>query len=171
VIHSQQTNTGTWGTVMGGVPDNAGNLSATYTVGSSSWNGSRVLPKTNAAKVVYKNSTSSITTTLTVNQTSLVRAVRATGSATEQVPLVLLPTDTVTWSTGTNVTYNANSSATARSLTVKRGTATIVVSWGTTNRAATLSTSSRTYLRDAKRRVHVLRVPHGGSLDVTVTVS
>jgi hypothetical protein len=171
IIHGQQTNTGSWGTVMGGVPDNAGNLSATYTVGTSSWNGSRVVPNNNAVKVVYRNSTNSITTTLTLNRTTLVRAVRATGSATEQVPLVLLPTDTVTWSTGATVAYNTNSSASARSLTIRRGTATIVISWGTTNRSATVSTSSRTYLKDAKRRVHVLRVPHGGSLDVTITVS
>jgi hypothetical protein len=170
VIHCQQTNTGSWGTVMGGVPDNAGNLVPTYTVGTSSWTGSRILPGTSAVKVVYRNSISSITTTLTMNTTSFVRAVRATGSATEQIPLVLLPADAVTWSTGATAGYNTNSSATANRLTVKRGTATMVISW-VTNRAATISTSTRTYLKDAKRRVHVLRIPHTGSIDVTITVT
>jgi hypothetical protein len=171
VIHSQQTNTGAWGTVLsGGVPDSANNLSATYQVGTSTWSGSRVVPGANAVKVVYRTSNNSVVTTLTLNRTSLVRSVRATGAATEQVPLVLMPTDTVTWSSGANVTYNTNSSANATRLTVKRGTSTIVISWGTA-RAATVSTSSRTYLKDAKRRIHVLRIPHGGTLDVTYTIS
>jgi hypothetical protein len=171
IIHAQQTDTGSWGTVLsGGVPDSANNLTATYQVGTGTWSGARVVPGTNAVKVVYKTTSGSVTTTLTLNKTSLVRSVRATAAATEQAPLVLLPTDTVTWSTGAKVTYNTNSSATATSLTIKRGTATIVIGWGAA-RAATVSTSSRTYLKDAKRRVHVLRIPHGGSLDVTITVT
>ena len=171
VIHAQQTDTGSWGTVLsGGVPDSANNLTATYQVGGSTWSGNRVVPGTAAVRVVYRTTSGSVTTTLTLNRTSLVRSVRASGAATEQVPLVLLPTDTVTWSTGAAVTYNTNASATATRLTIRRGTRTITISWAT-SRAATLSTSSRTYLKDAKRRVHVLRVPHSGALDVTYSIS
>jgi hypothetical protein len=171
VIHCQQTNTGSWGTVLSsGVPDSANNLTPTYSVGTSSWNGSRIVPGTNAVKVVYKTPNSNVITTLTLNRTSLVRAVKATSSATEQVPLVLLPTDTVTWSTGVKITYNTNSSATASSLTIRRGAATIVIGWGS-SRGATVSTSTRTYLKDAQRRIHMLRIPHSGTLTVTYTVS
>jgi hypothetical protein len=171
LIHAQQTDTGSWGTVLaGGVPDSANNLTATYKVGTSTWTGNRIVPGTNAVTAVYKPASGAVTTTLTLNRTSLTRSVRATAAATEQVPLVLLPTDVVTWSTGASVGYNTTSSATAGSLTIKRNTCTIVIGWGAA-RPATLATSSRTYLKDAARRVHVLRVPHGGSLDVTITIS
>jgi hypothetical protein len=170
-IHAQQTDTGAWGTVLpGGVPDSATNLVPTYRLGGSTWNGDRAVPGTRAVTVDYRTPNSAARTTLTLNRWSVVRAVKATTAATEQIPLVLQPTDTVTWSTGVKAAYNTTSTATATGLTVTRGTSTLRITWGAA-RPATLSTSTRTYLRDARRRVHPLRIPHQGTLTVTYTVS
>jgi hypothetical protein len=153
VIHSQQTTTGCWATVLtGGLPDAAGNLVATYA----------------KDRIDYHTPDSRATTTLTFTDHSLRRTVHATSAATEQIPLVLRPTDTVAFTDGTPVTYNKTVTATADGLVLHRAGATIAIRWGSA-RPATLSTSTRTYLADATRRVHVLRIPHEGDIDVTIT--
>jgi hypothetical protein len=170
-IHAQQTDTGAWGTVLpGGVPDSATNLVPTYRLGSGTWNGSRVVPGTNTVTVDYRTPNSAAVTTLTLGRQTVTRAVRATTTATEQIPLVLRASDTVTWSSGAVIPHNTTSTATSTRLRIVRGGSTLTISWGTA-RPATLSTSSRTYLKDAKRRVHVLRIPHPGTLTVTYTLS
>lgn len=50
---------------------------------------------------------------------------------------------------------------------IRRGRTTISITW-TGIRAASLATSTRTYLRDQRRRIHVLRIPHDGTLETTV---
>ncbi|GAA0794387.1 hypothetical protein [Spirilliplanes yamanashiensis] len=169
LVHAQQTTTGAWGTATGGVPDAASTLTAEYLHGTARWTGARITPGGTPVVVRYRTTTG-VATTLTLDRTGLTRAVRAPGAATEQVPLVLLPTDTVTFADGTPVGYDTNAGATATGLVLRRGATTLTVSWGTPL-AATVGTSSRTYLRDGRRRVHVLRVPHGGSLDVRYAVS
>jgi hypothetical protein len=67
--------------------------------------------------------------------------------------------------TGMDVNYNFE----VDGLVLRRAGATITIRWGST-RPAMLSTSTRTYLADATRRVHVLRIPHEGDIDVTITV-
>jgi hypothetical protein len=172
VIQAQQSDGGAWATVLtGGATDAASaSLSAAYAIGSSSWSGARTAPGGNPVSVVYHPSTGGVTTTLTLYQSALVRSVRASAAATEQTPLILLPTDTVTWSTGARAAYNANSSATATGVTIRRGPATIVFNW-TVARAATISTTATTFLADGRRRLHLLRVPHNGSIDLSVTIS
>jgi hypothetical protein len=40
--------------------------------------------------------------------------------------------------------------------------------WGTAL-TATLRSGASTYLRDGKRRIHVLQIPHDGRVEVTIT--
>ena len=155
VIHAQQTATGCWSTVLAtGHPDADGDLVATY----------------RADGVDYRTTDSRVTTALTFTDTQVRRTVRATADATEQIPLVLRPTDTVAFTDGTTVAYNTTVTATADGIAIHRAGATVTIGWATA-RSATLSTSTRTYLADATRRVHVLRVPHSGDIDVTITVT
>jgi hypothetical protein len=98
------------------------------------------------------------------------RAVRSNTPATEQIPLMLLPSDTLTFSNGAAARYGQSSSAFASSLTIRRGAATIVISWEFTLQVS-LTSTSRTFLRDAQRRIHALRIPHGGQLATKIALS
>jgi hypothetical protein len=152
VIHAQQTSTGCWATVSNGKADAESDLVAEYL--------SKDL-------VRYRTTDGSVSTDLIIGPASVIRRVTATTVATEQIPLVLQPDDEVVFSDGTTVGYNQSRTATADAITIRRGAATIIISWSGT-RTATLSTSTRTYFRDQRRRVHVLRIPHEGTLETTV---
>ncbi|MDT5037827.1 MAG: hypothetical protein QOE03_3012 [Micromonosporaceae bacterium] len=169
VIHAQQTNTGCWATVPpGGNPDANGDLVAEYLIGDQAWDGQRAVAGDAPVRVLYHTADSSVSTELTLAPNMLTRAVRATTAATEQIPFVLLPDDVVSFTDGTPAPYNQAVSTTADGITIRRGPTVITVGWGGA-RPVTLSTSTRTYLRDARRRIHVLRIPHAGSIDVTVS--
>jgi hypothetical protein len=168
VIHAQQTNTGCWATVMpGGNPDADGDLIAEYLVGDQPWDGAHSIPGDAPVRVRYHTVNSSVSTELTLATNVLTRAVRATTAATEQIPLVLLPDDVVSFTDGTPAPYNQSVSTTADGITIHRGQTVVTVAWGQA-RPVTLTTSTRTYLRDARRRIHVLRIPHAGTIDVSV---
>ncbi|ONI68493.1 hypothetical protein BWI15_36480 [Kribbella sp. ALI-6-A] len=152
VIHSQQTATGCWATVRAGKADAESNLIAEYR---------------SRDEVRYRTPDNSVVTDLVTSHDTVSRRVTATSAATEQIPLVLQPGDEVVFSDGTRVPYNESRTATADGLTVKRGRSTITITWSGT-RPASLSTSTRTYLRDQRRRVHVLRIPHDGTLATTI---
>jgi hypothetical protein len=153
VVHAQQTTTGCWATVpAGGTPDAAGNLIATY----------------GKDRVDYRTPDARVTTALTFTDRAVRRTVHATTAATEQIPLVLRPSDTVAFTDGTPVPYHTTVTATADGLVLHRAGATITVRWSVPRRA-TISTSTRTYLADATRRVHVLRIPHDGDIDVIIS--
>lgn len=150
IIHSQQTATGCWGTVRAGKADSDSNLIAEY-----------------PSKDVVRYRSADVATELIIGRSHVTRRVTATSAATEQLPLVLQPGDEVFFSDGTAVPYNETRTATADGLTIRRGRTTITITW-TGARAASLSTSTRTYLRDQRRRIHVLRIPHDGTLETTV---
>jgi hypothetical protein len=170
IIHAQQTATGCWSTVLAtGHPDAENDLVAAYLVGGNAWGGEQVRPAGAAVQVRYRMPDSRVVTEFTLAPDSLTRSVRATTAATEQIPLVLLPTDVVSFANGTAAPYNQTTAAVADGLIVRRGSTTIAINWGTP-RPATLSTSSRTYLKDARRRIHVLRIPHSGALDTRITL-
>ncbi|MFC5261101.1 hypothetical protein ACFPJ1_03175 [Kribbella qitaiheensis] len=152
VIHSQQTATGCWGTVRAGKADADSNLVAEY-------------PSKDLVR--YRTTDSTVATELVVGRASVTRRVTATTAATEQIPLVLQPGDEVVFSDGTLVPYNESRTASADGLVIRRGRTTISITW-TGIRAASLVTSTRTYLRDQRRRIHVLRIPHDGTLETTV---
>jgi hypothetical protein len=81
-----------------------------------------------------------------------------------------VPGDVVTFANGATAPYNATTSATATGLTIRRGPTVITITWDRTA-TATLTTSTRTYFRDGRRRVHVLRIPHGGQLRTTIAIA
>jgi hypothetical protein len=170
IVHSQQTNTECWGTVAGNGPDSSTSLAATYLLGTAGWNGARVNPGTAAVVVNYRRLDNTVQTSLTLARDAVTRAVQANSAATEQIPLVLLPTDTLTFANGAAGRFGQTTTANTTGLTIRRGAATITITWGTA-RNATLSSTTRTYFRDAQRRLHVLRIPHTGALTTRIAVS
>ncbi|BCL17043.1 hypothetical protein [Micromonospora sagamiensis] len=171
IVHAQQTDTGCWSTLLpNGNPDGRSNLVAEYQVGDREWDGKSLSPGSAPVRVRYRLPDSRITTELTVTRDSVVRSVRVTSTATEQIPLVLQPEDVVTFADGTPVAYGANATASTDGLTIRRGGTVITVSWDSV-RPATVTSTSRTYLRDARRRTHMLRVPHEGRIEVRITLS
>lgn len=155
LIHAQQTSTGCWGTVRDGKADAESNLVAEY-------------PSNDLVR--YRTPDDSVATNLIFGPGTVTRRVTATTAATEQIPLVLQPGDEVVFSDGTVVPYNQTTMATADALTIRRGPTTITIGWSAV-RTATISTSTRTYLHDQRRRIHVLRIPHDGRLETTVRTS
>jgi hypothetical protein len=91
-------------------------------------------------------------------------------AATEQIPLILLPTDTLTFANGTTGRFGQTTTANTTGLTIRRGAATITIAWATA-RNASLSSTTRAYFRNAQRRLHVLRIPHTGALTTRIAVS
>lgn len=171
IVHAQQTDTGCWSTVLpNGNPDGRSNLVAEYFIGDRAWTGEPRFPGSAPVRVRYRIPDGRITTELTVARGALTRSVQVTSAATEQIPLVLQPDDEVAFTDGTPAPYGQTTSATADGLVLRRNGAVITFRWGTP-RHATLNTSSRTYLRDGRRRVHVLRIPHDGRFEVHIGLS
>jgi hypothetical protein len=118
----------------------------------------------------FRTPTSSVVTDVTVTDGYLRRSVRATSAATEQIPLVLQASDQVTFTDGTTAPYGGSVTATADGLDLRRSWGVVRFRWGTA-RAVTFGVTSVSYLRDGNRRLHVLRVPHDGASDVTITLN
>jgi hypothetical protein len=169
VVHGQQSDTGCWGTVTATGPDAATSLAADYQIGGTTWNGARTAPGGADVVIRYRRFDSAVSTDLTLARGAVTRAVRASSAATEQVPLVLLPSDIVTFANGVTVTYGASASATTTGLTIRRGGVLISITW---DRAApaSVTATSRTYLRDQRRRIHVLRIAHSGQLTTRIAM-
>jgi hypothetical protein len=142
------------------------NLDATYFIGDRAWDGSRKVPGSAPVVVRYGLDTR-VRTDLTITRDTVTRAVRGTTPLTEQVPLVLHPGDDVRFADGTPVTHGADASATASGLTIRRGPTTITIGWGTAL-SATVTATTVKFLRDGARRLHVLRVPHPGTLTTEI---
>ncbi|MGX6745372.1 hypothetical protein [Streptomyces peucetius] len=77
-------------------------------------------------------------------------------------------TDRVTFTDGTEAPYGSDTTATTDGLTLRRGRTTVLIRWEVP-RPASLTATPTTYLRDGARRAHTLRIPHGGTLRLTVT--
>jgi hypothetical protein len=174
VVHSlNNTDQGCWGTVRAdGVPDAGGNLHAEYfdgRPGGEPWTRSQA-EGYGTFGIRYGTEDGSVSTDVTVTRDTVRRSVRATTAATEQIPLILHPTDVLTFTDGTAAAYGTDTSATADGLDLRRGDAVIRIRWGAT-KPATLHNGTSTYLRDGKRRIHVLRVAHDGSIDVNIILA
>ncbi|MBB5139874.1 hypothetical protein HNP84_009638 [Thermocatellispora tengchongensis] len=161
VVHSlNNNNQGCWGTVLAsGAFDANGNLAAEFSGFDDDVVGIR-----------YRTPNSSVVTEVSVSRNSVRRVVTATSAATEQIPLILHPTDVVSFTDGTPVAYGANATATANGLDLRRGRSLVSIRWGAA-RAVNFRFGSSSYMRDGKRLLHVLRVPHEGALDVTVELA
>ncbi|MEW2545314.1 hypothetical protein AB0910_05955 [Streptomyces sp. NPDC047002] len=168
-VQSQRaSDTQVWGSVLAnGNAEAHGDLDASYRIGDRPWDGTEAVPGAAPVVVAYGLRDGRTSTVLTVDRTSVTREVRGTGSLTGQVPLVLLPTDTVRFTDGTPVPYGEDSGASAEGLVVRRGGTSFTVAWGRAL-AATVEATDVTLLRGGARRIHVLRVPHGGTLTTVV---
>ncbi|MER6950965.1 hypothetical protein ABT294_43825 [Nonomuraea sp. NPDC000554] len=145
-----------WATVLPGqAPDADGDLPAEFPGGEP---------------YVLRFRNASVSTEVTVTDGSVHRSVRAVTAATEQIPLILHPTDRLTFTDGTTAAFGGATSALADGLDLRRSRGVIRIRWGAA-RTATLSAGSLTYFRDGRRRFHALRVPHDGSIDVTITLN
>jgi hypothetical protein len=172
VVHSlNNNNQGCWGTVRDtGVPDANGNLPAEYfdgEPGGEPWTGIHAKGE-GTFGIRYRTTDSSVTTDVTVTRDTVRRSIRATAAATEQIPLILQPTDVLVFTDGTAAAYGADTAASADGLDLSRGDVVIRFRWGTAL-TATLRSGASTYLRDGKRRIHVLQIPHDGRVEVTIT--
>ncbi|GAB2965850.1 hypothetical protein LWP59_22745 [Amycolatopsis acidiphila] len=168
VVNSQQDDTQCWASLLpNGNPDARSDLAAEFLIGERAWDGSAQVPGSAPVVVRYGLPDGRIRTELTITQDTVTRSVQGTSALTEQIPLVLRPDDRVAFADGTPVSYNANAAATATGLTIRRGGTTIAISWGSPL-AATVTATTVTFLRDAARRLHVLRIPHGGTLTTSI---
>jgi hypothetical protein len=171
VVHGGRGNaTFTWSTIASAGSDALTSLDASYLIGTAAWGGEHRSPGADSVVVRQSRSDGSVPTTLTLSRDAVIRAVNAGGSATEQIPLVLQPSDTVRFANGTTVPYNGNSSASTNGLTIKRGSTTITITWSA-SASASVTTTGTTFFKDARRRLHMLRIPHGGSLTTTIAFS
>jgi hypothetical protein len=169
VVHGGRGDATTcWATIASSGADALTSLDASYQIAGAGWGGGRTNPGASAVVVSQSRSDGSVPTTLTLSRDAVIRAVKAGGAATEQIPLVLLPSDAVSFANGVTAPYNQNTTATTNGLTIRRGATTITITWSQ-QATATLSTTGTTYFRDARRRLHLLRIPHGGSLTTAIT--
>ncbi|AJE38757.1 hypothetical protein [Streptomyces nodosus] len=97
------------------------------------------------------------------------RSVRAVSSATETMPLILKESDRVVFSNGTIVPLGGSASATATGVDLHRGPGVVHIRWGEPH-PATIAAASIKYL-GGTRRMHILKVPHAGTIDVTVRLA
>ncbi|WP_329240490.1 hypothetical protein OG417_40525 [Actinoallomurus sp. NBC_01490] len=174
VVHSlNDSNEGCWATVLSnGNPDAAANQPAEYfdgEPGGPAWTG-RHSTGEGTFGIRYHTASSSIRTDVVITRDTVRRSVRATSAATEQIPLILHPTDAVTFTDGTRARYGADTGATATGLDLRRGNVLIAIRWGTA-RPATLQHGASTYFRDGERLIHVLRIPHEGRLDTAIKLA
>ncbi|MFJ7078495.1 hypothetical protein [Streptomyces sp. NPDC098781] len=115
------------------------------------------------------SSGSGVVTDVSVADRLVRRSVRAGVAATEQIPLVLHPNDQVAFTNGTRLTFGGSATATAHGLELHRGNAVIKIGWETA-RSATITAASTVFYMGGKR-MHILRVPHAGQIDVTIRLS
>lgn len=171
IVQGQKANDSCWGTVLAdGSADADGDLPARYLIGDRSWNGSRCRPRGRVVRARYRTVDGAVTTQLVINPTSVIRIVRAATDAVEQIPLILHPTDELLFDDGTSVPYGQTTIGTATGIVLRRDSTTIKISWGAAY-PVTLASTTTTFLRDERRRLHVLRIAHPGRMTTTITCS
>lgn len=101
----------------------------------------------------YRTPSGSVATDVTVFADRIIRSVRANAAATEQIPLVVRDSDVLELD--------------QRGLTLTRGRVVLRFDWAAALEPA-LRPASITY---PGRRMHILTVPHNGSITVTVSAA
>ncbi|NWF25560.1 hypothetical protein HW130_04660 [Streptomyces sp. PKU-EA00015] len=169
VVYSLNGDAGCWATQLAdGRLDADGNLAAEYVAGAHARPRSGEDPSSDAPfGVRYRTPDSAITTEVTVTRQTVRRVVTTGSAATELIPLVVHPADGVTFTDGTSASYGSATTATADGLTLRRGRTTVQIRWAAV-RTASLTAMPTTYLRGGARRAHLLRIPHDGTLHLTV---
>ncbi|MBA4863783.1 hypothetical protein H1V43_20870 [Streptomyces sp. PSKA54] len=173
VVYSLNGDAGCWATELAdGRLDADGDLTAEYFTGAATarpWTGEDLSPD-EPFGIRYRTPDSAVTTDVTVTRQTVRRVVTAHSPGSEQIPLVIHPSDKVTFTDGTEAAYGKATTAPADGLTLRRGNTTILIRWDAM-RTASLTGGSTTYLRDGARRTHMLRIPHPGALRLTITFS
>lgn len=170
VVYSLNGDAFCWATRLAdGRLDAEGDLTAEYVTGAPGarpWTGDDRAAQ--APFVVrYGTPDAAVTTEVTVAGQTVRRVVTAGSAATELIPLVVHPADRMAFTNGTAASYGSATTATADGLTLRRGRTTVRIRWQVP-RTASLTATSTTYLRGGARRAHLLRVPHDGTLHLTV---
>ncbi|MDX3502471.1 hypothetical protein PV689_11145 [Streptomyces sp. ATCC51928] len=148
---------GVWATVLPGqAPDSDGPQAGQFLGGSP-------------YAFRFATPSGSVVTDVRVSDGLVRRSVRASSSATETVPLILKASDRVVFGNGTTVPWGGSASATATGLDLHRGPGVVRIRWGAA-RAASVAAASIRYLRDGSRRMHILKIPHSGSIEVSITL-
>ncbi|MEO3764096.1 hypothetical protein [Streptomyces sp. B8F3] len=159
VIQSlNDNNYGVWATVLPGqAPDSNGPQAGQFFGGSP-------------YAFRFGTPSGSVVTDVEVGNGLVQRSVRAHSPATETVPLILRASDRVLFTDGTALSWGGSTTATATGIDVQRNSGVIQIRWGAA-RNASIAAASVTYLRDGSRRMHILKVPHDGSLDVSIRLA
>lgn len=151
-------NHGVWATVLPGqVPDSNGPQAGQFFGGSP-------------YAFRFGTPSGSVVTDVKVSNGLVQRSIRANSEATETVPLILQASDRVVFTNGTALSWGSSATATATGIDLHRRSGVVQIRWGATRSASIAATSIR-YLRDANRWMHILKVPHGGSLDVSIRLA
>ncbi|MGW5171633.1 hypothetical protein ACWEQ1_30160 [Streptomyces nodosus] len=117
----------------------------------------------------FSTPSGSVVTDVRVGDGLVERSVRAVSSATETMPLILKESDRVVFSNGTIVPLGGSASANATGIDLHRGPGVVHIRWGEPH-PATIAAASIKYL-GGTRRMHILKVPHAGTIDVTVRLA
>ncbi|SEE86218.1 hypothetical protein [Ruania alba] len=168
----QSSNTECWATVLpNGGTDGASNLTPTWYDGPVADGGVLADPTGLETDLGVRWTTTggNVTGEALISDAEIVREISATMDAVEQVPLVLLPTDGVRFSDGSTLTHGEPAEATATSVTITRDAVVLTIDWGDAT-AVTVQPTARTLFADARRRVHMLRIPHGTAGRVRYTL-
>jgi hypothetical protein len=151
-------NHGVWATVLPGqAPDSNGPQAGQFFGGSP-------------YAFRFGTPSGSVVTDVRVGNGLVQRSVRANSPATETVPLILQASDRVVFTDGTALSWGSSATATATGIDVHRRSGVVQIRWGAA-RNASIAAASVTYLRDGSRRMHILKVPHDGSLDVGIRLA
>lgn len=170
IVLSGQDDVSLWATLLpNGNADGHASLDATYSIAGHAVAARSCSPHDAPVTVNYQIPDGRVLTELTMTRNTVTRSVKCTATGTEQIPLVLQPNDTVRFADGTPAGYGASASATTTGLTVRRGRVTMSIDWAST-RAAHITSTTTSFLRDGRRRRHVLQVPHDGTLTTTITL-
>lgn len=170
---AQSSDTECWATILaGGGTDGSSNLTPTYCAGdprtASPVPPSAVSRIRGDLGVRWDTTSGNVTTDLLLTDDGLLRRTSTRIDASEQVPLVVRDGDRLIWSGGRQTEPGVASTSLATSLTIRRGTVSLCIDWGTES-TATLTPTDRILFADGSRQAHVLRVPFGRSGSIRYT--
>ena len=160
---SHNSNTECWGTVLpNGGTDAGASLTVAYFHGDPA-DGHTVEPDQVAnvgdLGLTWRTALGNVTGAAVLEDGAITKRLIVTSNATEQVPLLLRPSDRLIWIGGNSERDEGGVRAEAKGLKVRRGRTTLEIRW-TERLFATITPIDRYYFADASRQVHMLRVAH-----------
>lgn len=169
------SNTQCWGTVLpnGGTDAGATTLMARYFEGDPQ-DGAELADAAAVAAahdlgISWLTTQGNIRGEATVTDRAITKRVEVTSDAVEQIPLVLRPTDRLTWSRGGSTSPGVPQERSARALIVQRGRVKLFIEWGE-DLPVTLEPLDRRYFVDASRQAHMLRISHSPTAEFSYSL-